>query len=116
MKALRWIPVLLLALGLTGCGYVIETAAGMIVDNNTPQSDLRRDGPASASLSKVVANKVAPNTLVARDGSVCTVPEARFDYIEIGQTVICVWSSAGYRVPIGRHDDGAPGPTAPVRR
>ena len=41
--------------------------------------------------SKPVSSKEAPVTLFARDGSSCTVSEARFREIIVGQQVRCGW-------------------------
>jgi hypothetical protein len=103
MRNLRLLPAVILALGLTGCGFVIETIAGNVFGRR-PESDITQPGFASESITKVVADKVPPTTLVARDGSVCEVPEARFEYIELGQSIVCVWASASLREPIRRPD------------
>ena len=98
MSATRLVPVVVLAVGLTGCGFMIETVAGNIF-GGAPESDIARSGMTSTSTTKVVADKVPPSTLVARDGSVCEVPEARFEHIEVGQSIVCVWVSANPRAP-----------------
>lgn len=101
MNANRLVPVAVLAVGLTGCGFMIETVAGNIF-GGAPESDIARSGITSASTTRVVAEKVPPSTLVARDGSVCEVPEARFEHIEVGQSIVCVWVSANLRAPVRR--------------
>ena len=40
---------------------------------------------------KVVVDKEAPNRLIARDQTQCTVPDNRFESLAIGATVSCVW-------------------------
>lgn len=102
MRAMRIVPILVLAFGLTGCGFVIETIAGNVFAG-TPKSDIDGSGMSSASIARVVADKVPPRTLVARDGSLCEVPRARFDYIRIGQSIVCVWVAANLSSPIRRH-------------
>jgi hypothetical protein len=42
---------------------------------------------------KPVDGKVAPATLVARDGSVCRVSAERFGRVEVGDRVTCMWSA-----------------------
>lgn len=102
MRATRIVPAILLAISLTGCGFVIETIAGNVFGQR-PESDLTRSGLSPESISKVVADKAPPTTLVARDGSVCDVPEARFEYIKVGQSIVCVWVSANFTAPFRRH-------------
>lgn len=103
MRATRIAPVLFLTFGLTGCGFAIETIAGNVFGRR-PESDINRSGLASVTIMKVVADKVPPTTLVARDGSVCKVPKVRFDHIKVGQSIVCVWVSLGMREPIRRLD------------
>ena len=76
MKIARLLITAALAAGLAGCG-LIEFAA------NTA---------GLSSPSKRVEAKASPNTLVASDGTSCQVPEARFDQIEVGDWITCVWS------------------------
>lgn len=77
MNTRRMIGAAALALGLSGCGFLVETAA-----NNA----------GIPSPAKAVAEKAPPNLLIAHDGTTCRVPEARFDHIVIGQSVTCVWT------------------------
>lgn len=77
MKIRRMAGVAALALGLSGCGLLIETAA---------------NSAEIPSPAKTVVEKVAPNLLIARDGMSCKVPEVRFDRVSIGQRITCVWS------------------------
>lgn len=98
MRATRLVPVLVLAFGLTGCGFVIETIAGNVF-GGSPKSDIASPDAPSVSITRVVADKVPPRTLVARDGSVCEVPKARFEYIKIGQSIVCVWVAANLSSP-----------------
>jgi hypothetical protein len=48
---------------------------------------------------KPVEAKDAPATLVARDGSVCTVSRDRFERVRLGDRVICFWSDGGRALP-----------------
>lgn len=77
MRALRALPVLLFALALPGCGHWLE-----MVGNSAGL-----DSPA-----KLVDTKVPPDLLVASDGSECRVPRSRFDHIQAGDVVTCVWT------------------------
>ncbi len=48
--------------------------------------------------AKIVAGKEEPTTLIAKDGSRCTVPEPRFREIQIGENALCPWRT-GDRAP-----------------
>jgi len=100
MEALRLLAGLILVSGLTGCGYVIETVAGQVFGQDARGPGLEAPAGQLGVDSKAVADKTPPTTLVARDGSTCQVPRVRFDYIRIGQTVVCVWTSASYRAMV----------------
>jgi hypothetical protein len=45
--------------------------------------------------NKVVSGKEEPATLVAVDGTLCTVPAPRFDRIKPGDRVWCNWRPRG---------------------
>ncbi len=97
MRIRRAVPVLLLAVALSGCGYVFETAVTLAFDGAA-------DGVGVPAPAMVVADKYPPTTLVARDGSQCEVPAARFDHIRVGQKIVCVWANRAFRAgPIGPH-------------
>lgn len=49
---------------------------------------------------KPVASKTPPSTLVARDGTFCTVTEDRFERIKVGDRAGCFWSG-GHRPGAG---------------
>lgn len=104
MSSMR-IVTLLLVIGLAGCGYAIETVANVFVERNVPEDAMAAGhGPGTGSPVKTVAEKRPPKTLVARDGSTCQVPEARFGHVRIGQQVTCVWVSRTFQViVIGPH-------------
>ena len=76
MKIARLLITAVLAAGLAGCG-LIEFAA---------------NSAGLGSPSKRVEAKASPNTLFASDGTRCQVPEARFEQIEVGDHITCVWS------------------------
>ena len=78
MKA-RWL-VIVTALATGGCGALVETAA---------------NSAGLQSPAKAVADKAPPDLLIAWDGTTCRVPEARFENIQIGQRVTCVWTGQG---------------------
>lgn len=88
MKRLRMLFVALLALGALGCGHLVETAAH-VADIPSP--------------AKRVASKAEPDLLIAHDGSSCKVPPARFSYIEVGQSITCVWMDRTGPGAVGRN-------------
>jgi hypothetical protein len=47
---------------------------------------------------KVVAGKEPPTTLIAGDGSRCTVTERRYRNIQVGDDALCAWHK-GERAP-----------------
>jgi hypothetical protein len=54
----------------------------------------KEDVPAGGPLglgTKAVICKVAPSTLVAADGTMCTITPLRFREIQIGEAVTCTW-------------------------
>jgi hypothetical protein len=77
MSIRRVAALVVLALGLSGCGHLMESVANVA---------------GLPSQSKRVSTKVPPTTLVAEDGTICQVPEVRFERIEAGDVITCVWS------------------------
>ena len=63
-----------------------------------PPRDHGRRGDVLQVSEKVVAGREAPTTLLAEDGSRCTVTKRRFDDTREGDRVTCAW----------RRDDRAP--------
>ena len=77
MKIARLVISAALAAGLAGCGPLIEFGA---------------NSAGLGSPSKPVHAKDPPDTLIASDGTSCRVPQARFEQIEVGDHITCVWS------------------------
>jgi hypothetical protein len=70
--------LIVLAVCLTGCA---NSVAGLLGESlGLPLVD------------KTVASKVAPNTLVATDGTTCGVSEKRWEKTKEGDDVACVWT------------------------
>ena len=59
----------------------------------SPDNRATRAEDAQVSMKRVTA-KEAPTTLVADDGSRCSVSEKRFDDTRIGDSALCVWRKA----------------------
>jgi hypothetical protein len=90
MSSLRLLSAIALVLGVSGCGPLTEFVA---------------NSAGLPSPAKRVVDKAPPDVLVADDGSTCHVPPARFERIEPGDHVTCVWSgSRSFRtIPRPRH-------------
>ena len=54
--------------------------------------DLPPEGPLGPGV-KTVTSKVAPSTLVAVDGTICTVMPRRFETTKVGDRASCDWRS-----------------------
>ena len=48
---------------------------------------------------KTVSAKEEPMTLVALDGTLCTVTPAKYNKVKIGDRVVCGWRSPGDQRP-----------------
>jgi hypothetical protein len=94
--------VLVLALAEAGCDPRPLPLPGR---GNDPRelpgqgtSDRTARTPQGELAPKYVAGKEAPATLIAEDGSRCTVPEPRYREVSIGERVLCAWRT-GSRTP-----------------
>ncbi len=74
-------------------GCVLVALAGCASSQDQPQDGL--SGPAT----KVVTHKVVPTTLIAADGTLCTVSALRFQDTSIGDTFFCAWRRRGEGPP-----------------
>jgi hypothetical protein len=96
MRITALVSILLVAPGLTACSPFLEVAA---------------NSAGLPSPTRLVEGKIPPDLLVARDGSRCRVPRARFEKIQPGQHVTCVWTREGASSHVITRPPGhAPGP------
>jgi hypothetical protein len=70
--------IVALALLVSGCASALGPAA-------TP------DEFGALTSAKELVAKRAPETLIARDGSICRVSPDRFEDADVGQTLRCRW-------------------------
>ena len=59
------------------------------------------DGERPAIARKLVADKRAPNHLIASDGSTCATTESRFARTQVGDMVWCLWRDTRNRPSSG---------------
>ena len=99
-QALRLVPSLVVATLCVGCmkqrTRVLDPASAAVSGKVAGQ---RAGASSDANFSrKRVDSKVDPGTLVAIDGSRCTVTESRYRDIKAGDNVSCDWR-VGSRAP-----------------
>ena len=90
-----------LVLGATGCVRPVFPGSERFFPSRDalsrrPGSDTTSAHDASAQAMparKRVSDKEAPSTLIARDGSRCTVTAKRFSEIREGEEAWCAWTS-----------------------
>jgi len=76
-----------------GCVLLPETAQQDLRPAKAPGGATRREGGALSSpiSSKPVNGKEGPTTLIAVDGTRCTVTQKRFEQTNAGDRVLCAW-------------------------
>jgi hypothetical protein len=90
------IPVLVAA---AACNVIRQSPGPLRPGERPPAPTMRQPSTRPASDSgmtlgisrRPVSGKEAPGTLIARDGARCTVTEARFKEVAIGERVTCAW-------------------------
>ena len=78
---IRALAALALLITLGGCVNTLAQIAG--------------DAAGIPLETRVVASKMEPNILVARDGETCTVSKGRWEKTKPGDHVLCAWSDLG---------------------
>ncbi|HYD51777.1 MAG TPA: hypothetical protein VEA99_04080 [Gemmatimonadaceae bacterium] len=89
---------LAVCLALAGCVRPLFPGSERIYgdDGLNPRPDrtgMRESANGPQLARKVVSGKEAPSTLVAPDGSRCSVTERRFKEVTEGEKVTCAWRS-----------------------
>jgi hypothetical protein len=94
LVALVLICVCVSALAAGGCRVRPLTMPGADRDPRalpgSPDDRATRVDDAQVSMKRVAA-KEPPSTLIADDGSRCTVPERRYEETRVGSQALCVW-------------------------
>ena len=88
--------VVVLLVGMAGCVRPVIPGATPVygdgrLDARPERNGVREPAKNAAFGRKVVHGKESPGTLVAPDGSRCTVTEKRFHEVKEGDEVTCAW-------------------------
>jgi hypothetical protein len=73
-------------------GRPANEPAGLPVRAGEAAGERGQSAPTTGLARKVVSSKEAPASLIADDGSRCAVSASRFEEMQVGDKVWCLWS------------------------